>query len=99
MALPSHICLQNPVPVSGLGGESTVQSAVECDTRDILQSLVRMPSVAASVTMSDYDKMTKQIRAAYLMVKGSVAEDLQSRQELVEALQFAGNWAEITLQI
>ena len=42
------------------------------------------------MTMSDDDKMTKQFKAAYLMVKGSVAEDLQSRQELVEALQFAG---------
>ena len=42
------------------------------------------------MSMSGEDKMSKQFRAAYLMVKGSVAEDLQSRQELVEALQFAG---------
>ena len=47
-------------------------------------------STSMTVTMSEDDKMTKQFRAAYLMVKGSVAEDLQSRQELVEALQFAG---------
>ena len=48
-----------------------------------------------SMTMSEEDKVTKQFRAAYLMVKGSVAEDLQSRQELVEALQFAGTKTEL----
>ena len=48
-------------------------------------------STSMSMSMSGEDKMSKQFRAAYLMVKGSVAEDLQSRQELVEALQFAGN--------
>ena len=47
-------------------------------------------TTSMTMTMSDDDKMTKQFKAAYLMVKGSVAEDLQSRQELVEALQFAG---------
>ena len=52
-------------------------------------------STTMSMTMSEEDKVTKQFRAAYLMVKGSVAEDLQSRQELVEALQFAGTKTEL----
>ena len=52
-----------------------------------------------TMTMSEDDKMTKQFKAAYLMVKGSLAEDLQSRQELVEALQFAGNITELGYQL
>ena len=50
-----------------------------------------MPSVADNnMTPAEDDKMSKHFRAAYLMVKGSVAEDLQNREELIEALQFAG---------
>ena len=52
-----------------------------------------MPSVADNnMTPAEDDKMSKHFRAAYLMVKGSVAEDLQNREELIEALQFAGIW-------
>ena len=36
------------------------------------------------------ERMIKLTKAAYLMVKGSLAEDLNSKQELMEALQFAG---------
>ena len=54
-------------------------------------------STSPAMTVSEDDKMTKQFKAAYLMVKGSVAEDLQSRQELVEALQFAGSIVDINL--
>ena len=49
-----------------------------------------MPSIADDMNHPDADKMTKHFRAAYLMVKGSVAEDLVSREELLEALQLAG---------
>ena len=50
-----------------------------------------MPSVAA-LTMSENeeDRHERLSRAAYLMVKGSTAEDLESEQELLEALQFVG---------
>ena len=73
---------------------ATTSAGTEIDWRGLF-SVVRMhveenSSTSMTVTMSEDDKMTKQFRAAYLMVKGSVAEDLQSRQELVEALQFAG---------
>ena len=73
---------------------ATTSAGTEIDWRSLF-SVVRMhveesTSTSMTVTMSEDDKMTKQFRAAYLMVKGSVAEDLQSRQELVEALQFAG---------
>ena len=50
-----------------------------------------MPSIADDMNHPDADKMTKHFRAAYLMVKGSVAEDLVSREELLEALQLAGS--------
>ena len=36
------------------------------------------------------DRMGQLTRSSYLMVKGSVAEDLVTREELTEALQFAG---------
>ena len=61
-----------------------------------------MPSVAERMASSDDtyrrrmtsedsdDRMTQVSRAAYLMVKGSIAEDLVTREELTEALQFAG---------
>ena len=60
-----------------------------------------MPSVAERMAASDDnyqrmasedadDRMTQVSRAAYLMVKGSIAEDLVTRDELTEALQFAG---------
>ena len=59
-----------------------------------------MPSVAERMTSDDNDRMmtsddsddrmTQVSRAAYLMVKGSIAEDLVTRDELTEALQFAG---------
>ena len=60
-----------------------------------------MPSVAERMAASDDtyrrmtseeadDRMTQVSRAAYLMVKGSIAEDLVTREELTEALQFAG---------
>ena len=59
-----------------------------------------MPSVAERMASDDKDRMmtsddsddrmTQVSRAAYLMVKGSIAEDLVTREELTEALQFAG---------
>ena len=61
-----------------------------------------MPSVAERMASSDDtyrrrmtsedsdDRMSQVSRAAYLMVKGSIAEDLVTREELTEALQFAG---------
>ena len=54
-----------------------------------------MPSVSDIVwteNMSEDkdDRLSRISRAAYLMVKGSLAEDLVSIQELAEALQFAG---------
>ena len=51
-----------------------------------------MPSVAPLSMTEDTndDRMARVSRAAYLMVKGSIAEDLESSQELTEALQFAG---------
>ena len=61
-----------------------------------------MPSVAermasddnyrrmTSEDSDDNDRMTQVSRAAYLMVKGSIAEDLVTSEELTEALQFAG---------
>ena len=60
-----------------------------------------MPSAAERMAASDDnyqrmasedadDRMTQVSRAAYLMVKGSIAEDLVTRDELTEALQFAG---------
>ena len=36
------------------------------------------------------DRMSRIAKAAYLMVKGSLAEDLENIEELTEALQFAG---------
>ena len=63
-----------------------------------------MPSVAermasddnyrrmTSEDLDDNDRMTQVSRAAYLMVKGSIAEDLVTREELTEALQFAGTY-------
>ena len=52
-----------------------------------------MPSVAPLKMTSDDshdDRLARISRAAFLMVKGSIAEDLESRHELTEALQFAG---------
>ena len=59
-----------------------------------------MPSVAERMASDDTvrmmtsddsdDRMAQVSRAAYLMVKGSIAEDLVTREELTEALQFAG---------
>ena len=61
-----------------------------------------MPSVAERMASDDKDRMmtsddsddrmTQVSRAAYLMVKGSIAEDLVTREELTEALQFAGTY-------
>ena len=61
-----------------------------------------MPSVAERMASDDNvrmmtsddsdDRMTQVSRAAYLMVKGSIAEDLVTREELTEALQFAGTY-------
>ena len=50
-----------------------------------------MPSIAHDMTHWDGDQRTRHFRAAYMMVKGSVAEDLVSREELLETLQLAGN--------
>ena len=67
-----------------------------------------MPSVAermasddnyrrmTSEDSDDNDRMTQVSRAAYLMVKGSIAEDLVTREELTEALQFAGTYIIVT---
>ena len=51
-----------------------------------------MPGVTAAMTTAgqDQDHMGRVARSAYLMVKGSVAEDLVTREELLEALQCAG---------
>ena len=51
-----------------------------------------MPGVTAAMTTpgQDQDYMGRVARSAYLMVKGSVAEDLVTKEELLEALQCAG---------
>ena len=51
-----------------------------------------MPGVTTNMTTpgQDQDYMGRVARSAYLMVKGSVAEDLVTREELLEALQCAG---------
>ena len=51
-----------------------------------------MPGVTTNMTTpgQDQDHMGRVARSAYLMVKGSVAEDLVTREELLEALQCAG---------
>ena len=51
-----------------------------------------MPGVTTNMTApgQDQDHMGRVARSAYLMVKGSVAEDLVTREELLEALQCAG---------
>jgi len=36
------------------------------------------------------DRCSKLTRAAFLMIKGSTADDITSKEELLEALQFAG---------
>ena len=53
-----------------------------------------MPGVTTNMTTpgQDQDHMGRVARSAYLMVKGSVAEDLVTREELLEALQCAGEW-------
>ena len=61
-----------------------------------------MPSVAERMASDDNvrmmtsddsdDRMAQVSRAAYLMVKGSIAKDLATREELTEALQFAGTY-------
>ena len=36
------------------------------------------------------DRCSKLTRAAFLMIKGSTADDITNKEELLEALQFAG---------
>ena len=38
------------------------------------------------------DENAKLSKAAYLMVKGSIAEDLAKKEEFIEALQYAGEF-------
>ena len=47
-----------------------------------------MPCATA---MEESDKTARLSKAAYLMVKGSIGEDLVKKEELIEALQFAGD--------
>ena len=51
-----------------------------------------MPGVTTNMTApgQDQEYMGRVARSAYLMVKGSVAEDLVTKEELLEALQCAG---------
>ena len=51
-----------------------------------------MPSVVDVKMTEDMtdDRMSRLAKAAYLMVKGSLAEDISSKHELMEAMQFAG---------
>ena len=53
-----------------------------------------MPCVTGSMNGDIEDRADRLVRlskAAYLMVKGSIGEDLVKREELIEALQYAGN--------
>jgi len=52
-----------------------------------------MPCVTGSMDGENEDKTDRVVRlskAAYLMVKGSIGEDLVKKEELIEALQYAG---------
>ena len=53
-----------------------------------------MPCVTGSMN-GDMEEQTDRVvrlsKAAYLMVKGSIGEDLVKKEEFIEALQYAGN--------
>ena len=59
-----------------------------------------MPCVTGSMNGDIEDRADRLVRlskAAYLMVKGSIGEDLVKREELIEALQYAGNVEDINV--
>ena len=49
-----------------------------------------MPGVVRMNGSSVNDMANLRPKAAYLMVKGSIGEDLLNKEEFIEALQYAG---------